>query len=92
MTGWAGTIDALLSDLGRVMHIAMLSRPVYSLLCRVIAPTMYKLSSKTLGEFLDEFIKSPFLKQLIAIQWGYYGLSPCEDLVDTLSAWLGRLP
>ncbi len=68
------TIDALISELGRVIHFTMLSKSVFSLLCRVAAPTIYEYADKTLGEFLDGCIKSPFLKQLLAIQWGYYGL------------------
>ncbi|MGV8123861.1 MAG: phytoene desaturase family protein [Candidatus Xenobiia bacterium LiM19] len=67
-------IDTFNAELGRVTHYTMLPKPVFNLLCRVTAPSIYEYSGTTLGEFLDNTVKSPFLKQLISIQWGYYGL------------------
>ncbi|MDQ7827158.1 MAG: NAD(P)/FAD-dependent oxidoreductase [Candidatus Eremiobacteraeota bacterium] len=67
-------IETLMAELGRVAPLTMLPGPLFTLLCRIAAPTIYRYTGKTLKEFLDEFIRSPFLKQLIAIQWGYYGL------------------
>lgn len=86
------TIDTVLSELGRITHFTMLPRPVFSLLCRGAAPTIYKYSGTTLAGFLDEFIKSPFLKQLIAIQWGYYGLPLARiSTILYLLGWGGYL-
>ncbi|MHC9541415.1 MAG: phytoene desaturase family protein [Vulcanimicrobiota bacterium] len=86
------TIDALFSEIGRVTHFTMLPKSVFSLLCRVAAPAIYEHASKTLGEFLDECIRSPLLKQLIAIQWGYYGLPLNRiSMILYLAGWGGFL-
>ncbi|MFQ6088806.1 MAG: phytoene desaturase family protein [Candidatus Methanofastidiosia archaeon] len=67
-------IDNIMAEMTKVMKLSMLPAPVFNLFGRFFAPTVYKYRNKTLAECLDELFTDPLLKQLVAVQWGYFGL------------------
>ena len=44
----------------------------------LLYPKMWNARDKTLADFLDSYVKDPLLKNVLAAQWGSYGLPPSK--------------
>ena len=44
----------------------------------ILYPKMWNARDKTLADFLDAYVKDPILKNVLAVQWRYYGLPPSK--------------
>ncbi len=70
----ATLIDSIMSETQRAMMLSSLPRQIRRVLARLITPTIFRLHRQTLADILDAHFVDDRLKQLIAIQAGYYGL------------------
>ena len=67
-------IDNIMRETQRAMLLNSLPQPLRRALTRLITPTIYRYHRQTLTDILDAHFRDTRLKQLIAVQWGYYGL------------------
>lgn len=67
-------IDKLFGEIGTAMKLSALPAPLASLLARVLTPTLYRYRNATLADCLHELLTDPALRQLVSVQWGYFGL------------------
>ena len=44
----------------------------------LLYPKMWNVRDKTLADFLDSYVRDPMLKNVLAAQWGSYGLPPSK--------------
>jgi len=61
--------------------------PPLKLLFPLQYPTMWDVAGKTLGQILERFVADPAAREMIGMNWGYYGLPPGK-----LSAFYYLLP
>ena len=66
MLGVANEVDRLSRKKGRFIK----------LLFPIQYPKMWDIRNKTLADFINQFVKDPDLKHVLASLWGYYGLPP----------------
>jgi prolycopene isomerase len=67
-------IDTLRREAQRAMMLSTLPNRIRRVLARLITPTVFRYHRQTLTDILDAHFRDDRLKQLIAVQWGYYGL------------------
>ena len=67
-------IYRMTSEMGSMSKISNLPKWLFKLLLPFNAPTLKQYADKTLKDCLDEILHNEELKQLIAVQWGYFGL------------------
>lgn len=70
----ANLIDAIMAETRRAMMLSGVPKRIRRLLARLVTPTIHRHHHQTLTDILEAHFCDERLKQLIAIQWGYYGL------------------
>jgi phytoene dehydrogenase-like protein len=76
-------LEHLWKESHRVMGLTFLPRWIYDAVARLAAPHIHALRKKSLGQCLDSFFDDDLLKELIGIQWQYYG-SPIGEISAVL--------
>ncbi len=54
------------------------SKKMFKIIFPIQYPQMWRVRNQTLAELLDEHVKTPALKGILAGLWGYYGLPPSK--------------
>lgn len=67
-------IDNIMRETQRAMMLTGLPQSLRRALARLLTPAIHRYYRQTLTDILDSFFNDDRLKQLIAVQWGYYGL------------------
>ncbi len=67
-------IDAVMAETRRAMMLSGVPKRIRRVLARLVTPTIHRHHHQTLTDILEARFCDERLKQLIAIQWGYYGL------------------
>lgn len=67
-------LDRVLREMPRLMRLSLLPSWLYRLIGYLLAPTAMRYRNSTLEQLLDELFTDRKVRELTAIQWGYFGL------------------